>query len=169
VDRRAQFGGIVRLLRSDEPVTFRNDRWDLREARLRLRLYSDFDICAAGVASPAGPRPAGRRGLGLVSIGATPAAGFDALAHNRADREATRRSYELIARHVMPHFQGQRLPAIDSAARAEKLRPDLAAKHAEAVEDMKARYATEVAARALTSRPRRDGGAGLIERERAAA
>jgi limonene 1,2-monooxygenase len=36
---------------------------------------------------------------------------------------------------------------MDSAARAEKLRPDLAAKHAKAVEDMQTRYAAEVAGR----------------------
>jgi limonene 1,2-monooxygenase len=47
----------------------------------------------------------------------------------------------------MPHFQGHHLPTMDSAARAEKLRPDLAAKHAAAVEDMKERYAEEKAAR----------------------
>ncbi|TVQ56648.1 MAG: LLM class flavin-dependent oxidoreductase [Rhodobacteraceae bacterium] len=253
-------GVIVKLLRSEEPVTFRNDRWDLREARLHLRPYSNplFDICAAGVASPAGPRLAGKHGLGLLSIGATTAAGFDALAlhwdvmeaeateaghtvdrskwrlvglvhiaetmeqarrdvaygmeqwfhyfqavaafpqmavpgdnldemiafvnesgfgaigtpdmavaqierlmaqsnggfgaylmlaHNWANPEATHRSYELIARHVMPHFQGHHLPTMDAAARAEKLRPDLAAKHAKAVEEMKERYATEVAGR----------------------
>ena len=29
------------------------------------------------------------------------------MAHEWADREATLRSYELFARHVMPHFQGQ--------------------------------------------------------------
>jgi len=28
------------------------------------------------------------------------------LAHNWADWAATKRSYELISRHVMPHFQG---------------------------------------------------------------
>lgn len=254
-------GVIVRLLRSDEPVTFRNDRWDLREARLHLRPYSSplFDIVTAGVASPAGPRLGGRHGLGLLSIGATTAAGFDALAlhwgvmeaeaaahgttvdrskwrlvglvhiadtmeqayrdveygmeqwfhyfqavaafpqmavpgdnvremiefvnesgfgaigtpdmavaqidrlmkqsnggfgaylmlaHNWADPEATKKSYELIARNVMPHFQGQHLPTMDSAARAEKLRPDLAARHSQAVEDMKARYEAELLARA---------------------
>ncbi len=253
-------GVIVRLLRGDEPVTFKNDRWDLREARLHLRPYSNplFDICAAGVASPAGPRLAGRHGLGLLSIGATTAAGFDALAlhwdvmaeearqngttvdrskwrlvglvhcaeteaqamkdveygmeqwfhyfqavaafpqmavpgdnvkemiefvnesgfgaigtpdrvvaqidrlqkqsnggfgaylmlaHNWANWQATQRSYELIAQEVMPHFQGQHLPTMDAAARAEKLRPDLAAKHAAAVEDMKERYAEEKATR----------------------
>jgi limonene 1,2-monooxygenase len=30
------------------------------------------------------------------------------MAHDWADREATRKSYELIARYVMPHFQGSR-------------------------------------------------------------
>ncbi len=254
-------GVIMQLLTSDEPVTFRNDRWDLREARLHLRPYSNplFDIATAAVASPAGPRLAGRHGVGMLSIGATSAAGFDALAlhwdvieaeakahgkavdrskwrlvglvhiaetmdqamrdveygiehwfhyfqavaafpqmavpgnnvkemiefvnesgfgaigtpdmavkqierlhaqsnggfgaylmlaHNWADPAATHKSYELIARHVMPHFQGHHLPTMDAAARAEKLRPDLAAKHAQAVEDMQARYQSEVAARA---------------------
>jgi len=254
-------GVIMQLLTSEEPVTFRNDRWDLREARLHLRPYSNplFDICAAGVASPAGPRLAGRHGLGLLSIGATTAAGFDALAlhwdvmdaeakahgtqvdrskwrlvglvhiadtmeqayrdveygmeqwfhyfqavaafpqmavpgnnvkemiafvndsgfgaigtpdmavaqidrlmkqsqggfgaylmlaHNWADPAATHKSYELIARHVMPHFQGQYHPTMDSAARAEKLRPDLAARHAQAVDDMRARYEAELLERA---------------------
>jgi limonene 1,2-monooxygenase len=73
---------IVRLLRSDEPVSFENDRWILREARLHLRPYSDFDVAVAAVASPAGPRLAGRYGLGLLSVGATMAAGFDVLAHH---------------------------------------------------------------------------------------
>jgi limonene 1,2-monooxygenase len=72
---------IVRLMRSDEPVTFRNDRWDLRDARLHLRPYTDPhpEIAVAAVASPAGPRLAGRHGLGLLSIGATTAVGFDLL------------------------------------------------------------------------------------------
>ena len=48
-------GVIMQLLTSEEPVTFKNDRWDLREARLHLRPYSDplFDICTAAVSSPA--------------------------------------------------------------------------------------------------------------------
>ena len=37
------------------------------------------EIAVAAVASPAGPRLAGRYGLGLLSIGATTAAGFDVL------------------------------------------------------------------------------------------
>src|SRR5581483_10762616 len=37
---------IMRLLTSEEPVTFRNDRWDLHDARLHLRPYSNplFDV-----------------------------------------------------------------------------------------------------------------------------
>jgi len=74
-------GVIVQLMRSDEPVTFTNDRWDLRDARLHLRPYTlpHPEIAIAAVASPAGPRLAGRHGLGLLSIGATTAAGFDDL------------------------------------------------------------------------------------------
>lgn len=72
---------IVRLMRGDEPVTFSNDRWDLRDARLHLRPYTlpHPEIAIAAVASPAGPRLAGRYGLGLLSVGATTAAGFDLL------------------------------------------------------------------------------------------
>src|ERR1700722_6390260 len=73
---------IMHLLTSDEPLTYRNDRWDLRDARLHLRPYSNplFDVSVAAIASPARPQIAGKRGIGLLSIGATQAAGFDALA-----------------------------------------------------------------------------------------
>ena len=73
---------IMKLLTSEEPITFKNDRWDLRDARLHLRPYSNplFDVAVAAVASPTGPKLAGLHGVGLLSIGATSAAGFDALA-----------------------------------------------------------------------------------------
>jgi len=73
---------ITRLMRSDEPINFENSRWTLRNARLHLRPYSDPhpEIAIAAVASPAGPRLAGRYGHGLLSVGATTAAGFDVLA-----------------------------------------------------------------------------------------
>ncbi len=72
---------IVRLMTSEDPVTFKNDRWDLRDARLHLRPYTHPhpEMAIAAVASPAGPRIAGRYGMGLLSIGATTAAGFDVL------------------------------------------------------------------------------------------
>jgi limonene 1,2-monooxygenase len=75
---------IVRLLRG-ETVTQRTQTHNLVDARLQLRPYSDpcFDIAVAAVASPTGPRLAGRHGLGLLSIGATLTPdGFDALAHH---------------------------------------------------------------------------------------
>lgn len=73
---------ITRLMRSDEPVSFENARWTLRDARLHLRPYTHRhpEIAIAAVASPAGPRLAGRYGHGLLSVGATTAAGFDVLA-----------------------------------------------------------------------------------------
>lgn len=72
---------ITRLMRSPEPVTFENSRWTLRDARLHLRPYTHPhpEIAIAAVASPSGPRLAGRYGHGLLSIGATTAAGFDVL------------------------------------------------------------------------------------------
>ena len=252
-------GIIMRLLTTEEPVTFQNDRWDLRDARLHLRPYSNplFDIVVAAVASPTGPRLAGRHGIGMLSIGATTAAGFDALAlhwnvleeqarrhgkavdrskwrlvglvhcaetteqayrdveygieqwfnyfqavaafpqmsmpgsnvkemiafinesgfgaigtpdmctaqierlhaqsnggfgaylmlaHNWANRDATLRSYELIARHVMPRFQGHHRATLDAAERAKEARPALSEVHAKAVEAATQRYAAEVAA-----------------------
>lgn len=74
---------VMRLLRSDEPVTIDTGTHQLHEARLHLRPYSDFDVAVAAVASPTGPRLAGRHGVGLLSIGATLTQdGFDALAHH---------------------------------------------------------------------------------------
>jgi limonene 1,2-monooxygenase len=72
---------ITHLLTSEEPISFDNGRWKLKDARLHLRPYSNLadTITIAAVASPAGPRLAGRYGHGLLSIGATTAAGFDLL------------------------------------------------------------------------------------------
>jgi limonene 1,2-monooxygenase len=244
---------IMQLLRTDEPVTFKNDRWDLREARLHLRPYSDplFDVAVAAVASPTGPQIAGKHGIGLLSIGATQVAGFDALAlhwnvmeeqaaafgttvdrskwrlvgimhiaetreqaykdveygieqwfryfqsvaafpqmpvsgdtvrqmidfvnesgvgsigtvddavaqidrlmkqsdggfgcymllaHEWANPVATKRSYELIAKHVFPQFQGQAWSTLQAKQRAEAARPELAANHLQAVEAATAEY-----------------------------
>ncbi|WP_299546478.1 LLM class flavin-dependent oxidoreductase [uncultured Tateyamaria sp.] len=249
---------ITRLLRLDEPVNFENDRWVLKDARLHLRPYSNLDLATAAVASPTGPKLAGKYGTGLISIGATTAAGFDALAlhwdvieeeakhhghtpdrskwrlvglchiaetaeqarrdveygiehwfnyfqeiaafpqmsmpgqnakemidfindsgfgaigtpemckaqidrlwkqsnggfgaylmlaHNWANFEATKKSYDLITREVFPHFQGQHLSTMNAAMRAQKLRPELADIHMKAVETAQAKYAAEKEAR----------------------
>jgi limonene 1,2-monooxygenase len=250
---------IMRLLRSDEPVTFKNDRWDLRDARLHLRPYSNplFDVSVAAVASPIGPQTAGKHGIGLLSVGATQAVGFDLLAlhwdvveeraakfgttvdrdqwrlvglmhiaetreqayreveygieqwfhyfqsvaafpqlavaggniremidfvndsglgsvgtvddavaqierlikqsnggfgcymllaHEWANPVATHRSYELISQHVLPQFQGQAWSTLQAKSRAEAARPELAAQHLKAVEDVTAKYQAEIGA-----------------------
>ncbi|WP_300015055.1 LLM class flavin-dependent oxidoreductase [Pseudonocardia sp.] len=75
---------IMRLLRG-ESVTQQTRTHNLIDAQLQLRPYTDpcFDIAVAAVASPTGPRLAGRHGVGLLSIGATLTQdGFDALAHH---------------------------------------------------------------------------------------
>jgi len=75
---------IMRLLRG-ESVTEQTKTHTLVDARLHLRPYTQprFDVAVAAVASPTGPRMAGRHGVGLLSIGATLSKeGFDALAHH---------------------------------------------------------------------------------------
>jgi limonene 1,2-monooxygenase len=72
---------IVRLL-AGEVVSMRTDWFTLDEARLQLRPYSPdgLELAVAATLSPAGPRAAGRFGLGLLSVGATTEIGFDVLA-----------------------------------------------------------------------------------------
>ena len=252
------FDIIMHLLTSEEPVTFKNSRWDLRDAQLHLRPYSNplFDCAVAAVASPSGPRLAGKHGVGLLSLGATMAAGFDALAmhwsvmeqraaqfgtiadrrkwrlvgmlhcaetreqarrdvaygiaswfryfqtvaglphmnptgdevdemidyvsesgmgvigtpddckeqierlmaqsnggfgsflmlaHEWANTEATRRSYELIAKYVMPVFQGQDRGTLNAVAHARKLRDRLKAEQQAALDAMTEKHAAEMA------------------------
>jgi limonene 1,2-monooxygenase len=251
---------VMRLLRGDEPVTATTRTHQLIDARLHLRPYSDplFDVAVAAVASPTGPRLAGRHGVGLLSIGATlTKEGFDALAHHWnvmeeraatfgttvdraawrlvglmhvaetreqayrdvehgieqwfryfqrvaafpqmaveggdvremidfvneagigaigtpddaaaqvqrlvdqsrgfgamlllahewADPQATRRSYELIAQHVMPRFQGQAQATLDAKARASETRSGHAEQQVAAVAHMTEKYQKELADR----------------------
>jgi limonene 1,2-monooxygenase len=248
------FDIVMRLLRSEEPVSAETVTHKLIDARLHLRPYSDFDVAVAAVASPTGPRLAGRYGVGLLSIGATlTEAGFDALAHHwsvveeragtygqEVDRskwrlvglmhiaetreqayrdveygieqwfkyfqkvaafpqmaveggdvremidfvntsgvgaigtiddaaaqveklanqsagfgamlllahewanpQATHRSYELIAQHVMPAFQGQAQSTLDAKARATDTREGLAEQQMQAVAHMTEKYEQE--------------------------
>ncbi|WP_433608092.1 LLM class flavin-dependent oxidoreductase [Prescottella agglutinans] len=252
---------IVMRLLNGESVTARTKTHNLVDAQLQMRPYSHpmFDIVVAGVASPTGPRLAGKHGLGLLSIGATlTPEGFDALGHHfgimeeraaefgtTVDRNqwrlvcpmhiaeteeqaqqdvrfglgewidyfgkvaafphfgsggasmdqmiqymnhsgmgiigtpaqareliqklidqsggfgsmlimgtdwanpaATRRSFELIAQQVAPHFQGQSQPLFDAATRAGKVREGHnVAQHA-AIAHMTKKYEDELAAKA---------------------
>jgi len=251
---------VVRLL-NGESVTAKTKTHNLIDAQLQLRPYSHpcFDIVVAGVASPTGPRLAGKHGLGLLSIGATlTPEGYDALGYHFgimeeraaeygttvdrsqwrlvcpmhiaeteeqaqqdvrfglgewidyfgkvaafphfgsggasmdqmiqymnmsgmgiigtpaqareliqklidqsggfgsmlimgtdwANPQATRRSFELIAQEVAPHFQGQSQPLFDAAARAGQKRDGYNVQQHEAIAAMTKKYEDEVAAKA---------------------
>lgn len=64
--------------------------------------------------------------------------------HNWANPQATKRSYELFAQDVMPHFQGQAQPMIDAAERAKAVRAGEAAKSVQAIEHMTEKYNAEL-------------------------
>jgi limonene 1,2-monooxygenase len=85
---------IVRLMRS-ETVTHKTDWFELSEARLQLSPYTrpSIEIAVASQVSPTGANAAGRHGLGMLSIGATSAGGFNALASNWAIAEETAREH----------------------------------------------------------------------------
>lgn len=72
---------ITRLLRSDEPVSMQTDWFELNEAALHLRPYAkpSLELAVAAAVSPSGPRLAGKYGTGMLSVGATSPAGFEAL------------------------------------------------------------------------------------------
>jgi limonene 1,2-monooxygenase len=71
---------IMALLRG-ETVTKQTDWFNLQDARLQLKPYSDpiFEIAVAASISPTGARAAGKHGVGLLSIAATTKQGFDAI------------------------------------------------------------------------------------------
>jgi limonene 1,2-monooxygenase len=71
---------IMHLLNEEAPLTMKTDWFNLVDAKCQLPRYSDFDIAAAAIASPSGPKLAGKHGIGLLSIGATMQAGADVLA-----------------------------------------------------------------------------------------
>ncbi|WP_158747107.1 LLM class flavin-dependent oxidoreductase [Acidisphaera sp. L21] len=63
---------IMALLACDGPVTRKTDWFEMYEARLHLRPYSEphFPISVASTLTPSGPVTAGRNGVGILSLGA---------------------------------------------------------------------------------------------------
>jgi limonene 1,2-monooxygenase len=63
-------GVILRLLNDPAPYTYESDWFELHEARLHLRPYTQprFPIAVAAAASPSGMELAGKYGLGVLSI-----------------------------------------------------------------------------------------------------
>jgi limonene 1,2-monooxygenase len=62
---------IMALLRSDEPITRRTDWFQLVDAQLQLKSFSEphLPVVVASVQSPAGVRLAGKYGAGVLTIG----------------------------------------------------------------------------------------------------
>ena len=85
---------IMALLACDGPVTRKTDWFEMREARLHLRPYSDphMPIAIASTLTPAGPTTAGRHGVGILSLGAGMPGGLKAIAGQWriAEEEAAR-------------------------------------------------------------------------------
>ena len=73
---------IMALLRCDGPVTRKTDWFEMHEARLHLRPYSDphFPIAVASTLTPSGPAVAGKHGVGILSLGAGMPGGLAAIA-----------------------------------------------------------------------------------------
>ena len=57
-------------------------------------------------------------------------------AHNWADWEQTKRSYELYARYVMPHFSDENIPRVESFDWCAEHRDELTAKRSSAAQAM---------------------------------
>ncbi|ALE85707.1 LLM class flavin-dependent oxidoreductase [Pseudonocardia sp. HH130629-09] len=68
---------------------------------------------------------------------------FLLLGHEWADPTATKRSYELIAQHVMPEFQGQAAGTLAAKDRASSTREEHAQSQLDAVDTMTKRYEQE--------------------------
>jgi limonene 1,2-monooxygenase len=90
---------VMHLLLNDEPISVETRRYQLVNARCQLRPYSDpcFEVAIAAIASPAGPRIAGKHGLGLLSVGATMQGGFDVLAMHWDVMEQRAREFGTVA------------------------------------------------------------------------
>ena len=87
-------GPITRLLRG-ETVTMKTDWFTLQDARLQFLSYKEegVEMAVASQVSPTGSLIAGQFGMGLLSLGATSIAGFNALASNWAIAEEAAREH----------------------------------------------------------------------------
>jgi limonene 1,2-monooxygenase len=108
-----------------------------------LREMIDF-INGAGIGAIGTPDDARAQVQRLVDQ----SGGFGAMllmAHEWANPEATRRSFELIAQHVMPEFQGQGWSTLAAKQRAMDTRSGHAEQQNQAVAHMTEKYQKELA------------------------
>ncbi|GGE13658.1 putative monooxygenase (luciferase-like) [Polymorphobacter glacialis] len=110
---------LIPLLRG-EVVTKKTDWFELNEARLQMMPFSrpSVQFSVASQVSPSGATAAGKHGLGLLSIGATSAGGFNALASNWAIAEKNAATNG----HVMDRSQWRLVGPMHIAATREEAR-----------------------------------------------
>ncbi len=115
-------GIIIRLFEETEPITYKSDWFELREAMLQLRPYQQpsIPIAVASVQSPAGFRLAGKHGATVLSMSVDPKAKSGLalknlwnIAEESADEhtnEVHREDWRLV---VMVHLAESRKEAIE--------------------------------------------------------
>jgi len=107
---------IVRLMHG-EVVTHKSDWFSLKDAHLQVLPYQlpTLEMVVAAVASPSGPRTAGRLGLGMINLSATAPEAFEALNQHWSIVEAeAEKSGKQVSR------EGWRLSAITHIAETEE-------------------------------------------------
>lgn len=73
-------GIIIKLLRSDEPISYEGEWFTLRNAFLQIKpMQEDLPIVAASTLSPAGMKAAGKYDIGVISVASNSAEGLAAL------------------------------------------------------------------------------------------
>jgi limonene 1,2-monooxygenase len=83
-DMMLESGEVIVRLMEGEAVTKSTDWFTLQDAHLQLQPYQlpRMELVVAAVASPSGPRTAGRLGLGMINLAALTSAAFEALQHH---------------------------------------------------------------------------------------
>ncbi len=74
-------GVIIRLMTEEEPITYRSDWFELRDAQLQLKPFQrpTMPIAVASTISPAGMTSAGKHGAGVLSVASFSEQGLAAL------------------------------------------------------------------------------------------
>ncbi|MEX0682491.1 MAG: LLM class flavin-dependent oxidoreductase [Dehalococcoidia bacterium] len=75
-------GIIIKLMTSDEPITYKSDWFELRDAILQIKPYQrpTMPMAVASTISPSGMTAAGKHGIGVLSVASYSEAGLQALA-----------------------------------------------------------------------------------------
>ena len=113
---------LVRLL-NGETVTAKTDWFEIKDAYLQFPPYNakGVEMAVANQVSPTGAKAAGKFGLALLSIGATSAGAFNALAANWAIAEETAREHG----HTMDRTGWRLVGPVHVAETREKARANV--------------------------------------------